>query len=356
MDEYLASTHPKFTLGSQPGREDSPIVVHGAYEVTETTLNVDQKRAIGDFVLFVAKRSLDFLIRDIETLIDAEFVGSSTPTPNTLYHSAHKALYGIFRDQFRSISDRYFIGFRDVRLTPEAITGPCSLIQNLNELSRHVLDFNHNSQRYSGARPTLLQDFVSLIRLVESSFRLTLSFESQHIIRFITFMSSERNMGKISSFTDIMWGQNADDESYSGQSSWSRAAAPSNPLLRLSHDKAEWAEVHLIINFCIHLPLHEVIVLALQDISQYYQPKRLKRDVQYHIDERLIKFRELEEQCSKEFFYTIFFHPIFIDFWCSVLQFHSADVLHNEIESLIRNLSNDPHLTEYLTQFLTFYK
>ena len=194
LREYLQNRYEIFTLGSKRGRQNSPMAVHGAYDVIATTLTDNQKRAIGDFTLFVATRALDFLIYEIKTLIDAKFEDLSTPAPKTLYHSAHTTLYGVFREQFLSISQKYFRGFISVHFDPDAIDGPRALYQNLNELSIHVLDLKYNTETPGGVRLTLLQDFVSLIRLVESSFRLHFTIESQNILQFITFLSSELNL------------------------------------------------------------------------------------------------------------------------------------------------------------------
>jgi hypothetical protein len=337
MENYLGRTYPNLTIG-QPQIIHNPHhgTVHGAYEVIQTTLNVNQKRAIGDFILFVAKRAMAFLIHEISARIHEPF-------HSALMVSSYGASIGAAIHQ---INVKYF-SFREV-LDPLAIGDPNRLCENLSELSRYVMEYDYNTQSRSLA---LLQDFVSLIRLVETSCHLSLSRESQDILVFISFLAHERNVDKISMFIDNSQGIYT---SLSEYSPWSRESPCANPSVRASQDKKEWEEVYQIINLCIHFPLHNVIIMALRDISKNYNPSRQNRSHQYFIEDRLSQFRQLEEQSSKEFFNTICFHSIFIDFWIAFLRNHSSE-WKSAINQLIHENPYDNELTEYFTEFLAFY-
>ena len=140
-------------------------------------------------------------------------------------------------------------------------------------------------------------------------------------------------------------------------SPWTRDIPPIHPVLRLSHDRGEWDEVYLIINLCIHLPLHEVIIEAIRDISQHYYPRRLvQRRYDYDSAERerhtLVQNLGIT---ASNVWQTIFCHAIFTEFWFNMLHKHSAATLRAEIERLIAGNQEDANLIEHLNLFLEMY-
>jgi hypothetical protein len=349
MHSLLRRYYRPFTV-KRPGHE-TPYAVADAFAVTPTTLSVEQKRAIGDFLLFVGRRATAFLMREILAQIDAKIDHYPQPIPgehSKLYNMAYEAMFSPILERIDAMWAKY-------SLTPplhEHISdyhdSPLSVKKGLAQLSGFALshEFNTHAQYDHAASFCLMRDFIELIHLVKTIFHLTISAPSEDILSFLSFAGSEGNTAKINAFLDT--------GSQRRFSPWSALRPPIDPYALLSSDTAEWHEVYPIINLCIHLPLREVLVPALGDISQQYYPRRVVRqrpDSAVADCERRALLNGLEES-AYHVWRTVFFHPLFIDFWYSLLQIYPPDVLRAEMERLLRDNDEDSQFKAHLTSFL----
>ena len=315
-----------------------------------TTLTVDQKRAIGDFVLFVARRALSVLVKDIEASIDDKLGVLLELTPGTLRFSAHQALYKPIAERMQAIWNKYLKreSYQMVRCV-DGIKDLSSLRRYLHQLSNAVMKHEHNVE----PEWTLMHEFIELIQMIEGQFQISLSAESQKILAFLEVITSEQHINKISTFFDLgchMGRTNADMVSHSVRSIWCTHPVPLDPSLRAIQDEGEWEEVRQIMNLCVDMPLHDVIVLAVNDIAKYYTPNRKRNgDFYYRGDVHAAN------HSTREVFYALCFHPIFNEFWTQIFRRHDLDILRGEINALIEFNPRNTILEELLNVFLAFY-
>jgi hypothetical protein len=315
-----------------------------------TTLTVDQKRAIGDFVLFVARRGLSVLVKDIETSIDDKLGVLLELTPGTLRSAAHQALYKPIALRIQAIWNKYLQReFYQMVHCVDGIKDPGSLGRYLHQLSSAVMKHEYN------VVPdwTLMREFIELIQMIEGQFQIVLSADSHKILAFLEVITSEQHINKISSFFDLgchMGRMNADMVSHSVRSIWCTKPVPLDPRLRAIQDEGEWEEVRQIMNLCVDMPLHDVIVLAVNDIAEYYPPNRKRNCYGYGSGDA-----HVENHSTREFFYALCFHPIFNEFWTRVFGMYELDILRGEINALIESNSRNDMLKELFNVFLAFY-
>jgi hypothetical protein len=327
--------------------------VPDAFEVTPTTFSVEEKRAIGDFILFVGRNALEFLLAELEASFGA---WRAAPAHDRLL------LARVF-DKIEDVWTRY-LGLEDLgRLREEFRSNgddPAARISKaLSELSECAMSQEFN-RPYS--QQHLLREYVELVRLVGETFHITFNTASEQILSLLAFLALDENARKINAFVDPNPSMTSVMDPVAVMrhrfSTWSRARdAPIHPAERLMHNRAEWEEVHLITNHCIHLPLREVICAAIQDMSQHYHPRRLARrsfEIEARESERRTLLRDLQDS-AHDVWYTVFFHPIFTEFWLNVRQIHPPEVLHAEIETLMRENGDDELLTAHLSAFLDEY-
>jgi hypothetical protein len=328
--------------------------VPDVFEVTPTTFSVEEKRAIGDFILFVGRNALEFLLAEIEASFGAWRVGGP----------AHDRL--LLAPIFDKIDDVWtkYLGLEDLRrlrqeFPPNGDDPTAWISKALSELSECAMsqEFNRpNSVMH------LLREYVELVRVAGGALRIAFSPASEQILTLFAFLAADENVCKINAFFDpnpsmtTVWDPAA--VTRHRFSAWSRArGAPIHPRDRLMHNRTEWDEVHLVTNLCIHLPLREVICAAIGAMSQHYHPRRLARrsfDTAARESERRTLLRDLQDSVH-DVWRTVFFHPIFTEFWLNVLQIHPPAVLHAEIETLMRENGDDELLTAHLSAFLDEY-
>jgi hypothetical protein len=353
MQNLLSQYYPPFTV-ERPGHETA-YAVTDAFAVTPTTFTVEQKRAIGDFFLFVGRRAMAFLMHEILAQIDAKIENYPQPI-----RGDHSKLYNIvYESMFSPILERIDAIWAKYPLSPplhedmsDYHDSPLGVKKGLAKLSRFALghEFNTHAQYDHAASFCLMRDFIELIHLVKMIFHLTISAPSEDILSFLSFVGSEGNASKINAFLDT-------GSLQSRFSPWSALRPPIDPLALLSSDRAEWHAVYPIINMCIHLPLREVLVPAFGDISQQYYPRRVVRqrpDSAIADCERRVMLKGLEES-AYHVWRTLFCHPLFIDFWYSLLQIYPPGVLHAEMERLLRDNDEDLQFKAHLSSFLGLF-
>ena len=355
MDPYLTDTYPSSTPGM--------------FDVKPETLTVDQKRAIGDFILFVGKSACNFLLDEINTLIKEKLSKFSNVYPlndSTLNQKAYKALFDDSLGGIQNLWLKYRMGHLDRAALQRIDNLELRLETGLKALSRHVMEYqyNHttNNEMRQESRMTLMQDFIALINRLKFIFEFEFSEISVNILLLFSHLAANENMRRISTFRDledksVSRRLNANDVSETGSSQWIYERSPLNINERELYNKAEWDEIDLILHCCMHLPLRGVIMQALHNVSRYYKPRRLekRKREEYYSLLTPVEAGALQDKNAGEVFHTLCFHPIFIEFWLKVREFYTAEVLHSEIHWLIQNNPKDLQLKENFTEFLRIY-
>ena len=162
MEAYLKENYPPVILGQE--------IIPDLYDVKPETLTVDQKRAIGDFILFVGRSARYFLVDDITILIRRKLEKYLAPSPDdeqTLYKTAFEAL---FNNSFKRIEDIWlkYWGEADLRELQRELSRIEDIERRLREalkkLSKHVMEYHYNHNNHSTQENmTLMQDFIDLI-------------------------------------------------------------------------------------------------------------------------------------------------------------------------------------------------
>lgn len=356
MEAYLKENYPPVILGQE--------IIPDLYDVKPETLTVDQKRAIGDFILFVGRSARYFLVDDITILIRRKLEKYLAPSPDdeqTLYKTAFEAL---FNNSFKRIEDIWlkYWGEADLRELQSELSRTEDIERRLREalkkLSKHVMEYAYNHNNHSThENMTLMQDFIDLINWLKLIFKIEFSERSENILRFFSCLASNGNIRKISTFFDaedrsVSRRRNADEVSETDLSPWSVERPPVNREQRKVYDSREWEAVNQILDCCIHLPLSGVIILALHNVSRHYQPRRLRRR---RGDSAPDQTELLQEQSSGEVFNTLCFHPLFIEFWCKLQNIHAKEVLRAQIVWLIDMNPSDVQLQEHFTELLNLF-
>jgi hypothetical protein len=307
-----------------------------------TTLSADEKRAIGEFLLFVGRRALAVLANDIVAAIEDRIGDMPPPVPGTLHFAAHSALYRDPAERIHALWSQYFPReFHRLGRYLEQIQDPGRLGDHLFRLSSEAMD---------GALANMMHDFVALIPHIEARFQIALGAQSRAILAFLTLITSEQNIDKLSTFFDLSnhrGRMNADMRPHSIRSRWCTQLAPIDPVSRAAQNEAEWAEVRRIMALGAELPLHEVLASALRDIAEYFTPRRMRDGSCYDQNDD-----EAEKYRTHELFYTLSFHPIFREFWARIFRAYPHDVLRGEIDALIRS---KPALADFWNAQYAFY-
>jgi hypothetical protein len=295
--------------------------------VPPTPLSAEQKRAIGDFLLFAGANALAFL--------NAELTAGIPP-------GAPEALYAPVFERIHAIWNRHFESVNRLRYAIEDIADPTTRLGvALEMLARHALD----------NREPLLQDYVEMTALARAMFRLATTEASESVLRFLSHLarhthrlSDVRNSNAAGPFA----GFDIDGLTAHRYSPWSRTN---------DNDGEDWDEAYALVNLCAHLPLREVLFAALHDLSQHYHPRHLVDRVydwpqnEAERDELVTRLRE----GAAHVWATLFRHPIFVDFWFALRQLRGRAALRAEVAHLKCENADDPLLAQALVAFHADY-
>ena len=142
-------------------------------------LTAEERRAVGDFLLFVARRALLRIVNEIEAAVRERLGDMPEPGPDTLQFLARRALYGAPARDIYAIRRKYFrLEFDRLGHYLERIGDPASLREYLLRLSSTATEREHNV----GPDSTLMRDFLDLIRKTEALFHISLSPESRNML------------------------------------------------------------------------------------------------------------------------------------------------------------------------------
>jgi hypothetical protein len=273
-----------------------------ATEVVPTPFTQTEKRALGDYLLLVIQRAIQYIIQNIKGKVPNHLL-SALSTDGHLKE---------ILDNYYTTSTKEFANF-----LPKVDVGQDS---GLHEFLDNI---THNVWIHTGNQSTNVHTLLVLLHDLCLFFELPTELWSLEDIQNLHTHLLRERMSTQFGIVPKNYNPRVHVRPYIGQSEW---------VSSQRHDASEdWDTLQFIFNILCHLPAKDVLVPALGDVLDQYDSETIPQLHRTATHAQQAEFQEL-------FFNTLLFHPVAVQFWSSVFHVQGYESTSEAFDLMLREL------------------